>query len=226
MSEVRCELAMAALVRFIETGEAMPDRYREHLRECERCRAMLGEATAFEQDLELEDATADDRGTLNAEAAAKESMRLQRERRAKHFVVIAFATLIFGMLLILPMFDEDTNAQEALLAGSTGIAIAILFASPFIALMTFAREQRGSKLYKRLGTGRQLSGVCLGLAERTGWPVMLIRLIFLALIFVKGAGIVLYLAFDLAMPMHPADRGNLLRFRIARKFRRPTAERL
>jgi phage shock protein PspC (stress-responsive transcriptional regulator) len=224
MTEVRCDVAMAALVRFIETGEAMPEHHREHLRECERCREMLGETTAFERDLETDDAPFEDDGALIAEAAAKESVRLQRERRAKHFVVIAFATLIFGMLLILPMFDEDTNAQEALLAGSTGIAIAILFASPFLALMTFARERRGAKLYKRLGKGRQLSGVCLGLAERTGWPVTLIRMIFLALIFVKGAGIVLYLAFDLAMPMHPADRGNLLRFRIARKFRRRNAE--
>ena len=65
----------------------------------------------------------------------------------------------------------------------------------------------------------QLSGVCMGLAERTGWPVTTFRVIFLALFFAKGFGMILYVLFDLAMPVHPADRQYLLRFRVARAWR-------
>ena len=70
--------------------------------------------------------------------------------------------------------------------------------------------------YKRLRAGRQISGVCAGIAEKSGVPVALIRLAFLALLFAKLFGILLYLVLDMLMEVHPDDRASLLRFRIRR----------
>jgi phage shock protein PspC (stress-responsive transcriptional regulator) len=58
--------------------------------------------------------------------------------------------------------------------------------------------------------------VCAGIAEKTRVPVALIRLAFLALLFAKLFGIVLYLVLDMLMEVHTDDRASLLRFRIRR----------
>ena len=73
--------------------------------------------------------------------------------------------------------------------------------------------------YKRLRHGRQLSGVCLGIAEETGLPVWVVRLVFVLLAFGKMFGVALYLILDLLMEIHPDDRRLLLRFRIRRWWR-------
>lgn len=70
--------------------------------------------------------------------------------------------------------------------------------------------------YKRLRNGRQLSGVCAGIAEATRVPVSIIRLTFIALVLAKHSGFVLYIMLDLLMEVHPDDRSSLLRFRIRR----------
>lgn len=73
--------------------------------------------------------------------------------------------------------------------------------------------------YKRLFGRRQVSGVCLGLAEATGWSVALIRTLFVGAIFLKLHGVLLYLVFDALMEVHPDERARLLRFRIRRWWR-------
>jgi len=75
-------------------------------------------------------------------------------------------------------------------------------------------------LYKRLRPGYQLSGVCLGLADKTGIPVGILRLVFFVLALANGVGIWIYVVLDLLMPVHPEDRRHLLRFRALRWWRR------
>jgi phage shock protein PspC (stress-responsive transcriptional regulator) len=75
-------------------------------------------------------------------------------------------------------------------------------------------------LYKRLRPGYQLSGVCLGLADKTDLPVGILRLVFFVLALANGVGIWIYVVLDLLMPVHPEDRRHLLRFRVLRWWRR------
>jgi phage shock protein PspC (stress-responsive transcriptional regulator) len=55
------------------------------------------------------------------------------------------------------------------------------------------------KLYKQ-PIGAKLSGVCSGLAEYFGADVVLVRIIFLVLALVGGAGLIAYLILELLMP--------------------------
>lgn len=80
--------------------------------------------------------------------------------------------------------------------------------------------------YKRLRKGRMLSGVCLGIAERTSVPVGIIRLVFLVLVFARLSGVLLYVVLDLLMRVHPDDRATLLRFRLRRWWNNATARAL
>ena len=54
---------------------------------------------------------------------------------------------------------------------------------------------------KRVPQGRWLGGVCTGLAAHLGWPVPVVRLIFLGLALANGIGIILYLAFWAVLPI-------------------------
>jgi phage shock protein PspC (stress-responsive transcriptional regulator) len=90
--------------------------------------------------------------------------------------------------------------------------------TPFLLILLLARAARTAekRWYKRLKPGRQLSGVCLGLAERFGWNVTIVRLVFLVALFFDGLGLWVYLVLELAMPVHPDDRQYMLRFRLRR----------
>jgi phage shock protein PspC (stress-responsive transcriptional regulator) len=80
--------------------------------------------------------------------------------------------------------------------------------------------------YKRLRKGYMLSGICLGIAERTKVPVGVIRLAFLVLAFAKMSGVLLYVVLDLLMQVHPDDRATLLRFRLRRWWSGRVARRV
>jgi phage shock protein PspC (stress-responsive transcriptional regulator) len=72
--------------------------------------------------------------------------------------------------------------------------------------------------------GRQLQGVCAGLAEHYGLSVWSVRLGFLALAVVgTWQAYALYLFLGLAMPWGEGERRDWLRFRIARWFGRTFA---
>lgn len=212
---MNCTDAMAALLSMIERGGSLPDDVREHLKQCGHCSALLASAKQLQTSL-AEEAKPE---AADVEAAAKRAAEeLRREQQwtwTKRIIAGAFAAVVFGFLLLIPFLDKDLDRNMALLVGLTGFAIALLFSVPLLALMRTARTQH---LYKRLGPGRQLSGVCLGLAEATHWPVTVFRVLFVALIFVKGLGFLLYLLFILAMPVHPDDRQYLLRFKLRRMF--------
>ena len=85
------------------------------------------------------------------------------------------------------------------------------------------RNRDGKQLYKRLGPGRMLGGVALGLAEATKLNVSVIRLLFFALFFFDGVGLIIYVLLVVFMPVHPDDRQHLLRFKLRRWMRRSSA---
>ncbi len=69
--------------------------------------------------------------------------------------------------------------------------------------------------------GRQLQGVCTGLAAHYGYRVESVRLGFAVLAcLAPGYALGLYLVLGLALPWAEGAREGWLRFRVARWFRR------
>jgi phage shock protein PspC (stress-responsive transcriptional regulator) len=57
-----------------------------------------------------------------------------------------------------------------------------------------------SRTLTRPRDGRIIAGVCAGLADRFGWSVFLVRLLFLVSIILPGSQVVVYLILWLMMP--------------------------
>jgi phage shock protein PspC (stress-responsive transcriptional regulator) len=59
----------------------------------------------------------------------------------------------------------------------------------------------------RARVGRQIAGVCLGLAKTNGWDVTVVRVVaVLGLIFTSGLAGVAYLAAWIGIPEDPAEQ--------------------
>lgn len=206
---MNCNEAVDALIASIETG-SLTDEQREHLRTCARCREMLDSAKQFETMLdderprepELEPAVVED--VVRREYAKSVVWKL---------VIGVFVVALAGAFLVWRSGFGGFGAPELVVVG----VLAILpFVIVYAVIRGIARRHDGKHLYKRLKPGRQLSGVCLGIAEATGVSVTLIRLVFFVLFFTNGIGFWLYILLDLAMPVHPADREYLWRFKAKR----------
>ncbi|HKR66098.1 MAG TPA: hypothetical protein VJZ00_20370, partial [Thermoanaerobaculia bacterium] len=157
---------MAALVASMESGTPMTAEQREHIRTCERCRTLLDSAKEFQTLLAgngIELPPIDP--TLSA---AEEVVRTTRLRRVVGIVVgVAIVMAVATALLMVPL-DAQLGRMEALFILGAGIAIATFVAIPVLVLLAIVRNaNRGPRprLYKRLKSGRALSGVCLGIAE-------------------------------------------------------------
>jgi len=213
-----CKEAMAAVVAVVQTGGPIPDEQREHLKNCVRCRDLLESAEEFQStmaDPPLREPHVDDR-RLTHEVRA---MRLRDVlRRAATAAVIALVISIG--LGVLVWKEGDTAARELAIVTAVIVLLSVIPVLIFYGLLAALRDRHGNRTCKRLKPGRQLSGVCLGLSEATGISVVVFRLAFLALLFVKGAGLWLYIVLDLAMPVHPGDRQYLLRFKLRRALQR------
>lgn len=61
------------------------------------------------------------------------------------------------------------------------------------------KEKQYTKIY-RIWKGRMIAGVCSGLADYLKWDVSIIRLLFIAMSFGAGVGIILYLLFWFLFP--------------------------
>ncbi len=61
-------------------------------------------------------------------------------------------------------------------------------------------ESNSKKIY-RDDDNRMLGGVCAGIANYFGWEVTWVRLAFLAMLFVLGTGVMLYLALWIILPL-------------------------
>lgn len=153
----------------------------------------------------------------DAVAAAEAEVRRRQLRRAFGAALGVSAIAIAGVLLML------LGSRSGFWIYVTGMAGLVIASLTVLVLLTVyvLRDSRRREIYKRLGPGRLLHGVCLGIAEKTKIDVTIIRMLFLALLLIGGgSGIALYIALDVAMPVHPDDRHHLLRFRVRRWWRR------
>lgn len=214
---MNCNDAMAALVASLENATTVDEETREHLRTCEQCGAMLRSAKEVLRVIpgEAEGSPAID----DAVAAAEREVARKRFWRGVR-ILLGVTALLAGCLMIFFVRVGKVPATDALFFAAAGFGIAVLMATPVL-LVFWLVHGATKRLYKRLGRGRMLSGVCLGLAEATKIDVRVLRIIFVALfVFAHGAGLWLYLLLDLAMPVHPDDRQHLLRFKMRRWWNR------
>ncbi|HYC58817.1 MAG TPA: PspC domain-containing protein [Thermoanaerobaculia bacterium] len=219
---MNCKEAVAALVASLESGQDMTEQQRGHIRTCARCRELLDSAKQFESLLEGNGIQTPPLDPIVS--TAEDEVRRRRERRA---IAVAIGILLIlgaaAAWMLIAAGEAPPGEAFAVVGGALGIALLLL--TPIFIIFFVVRRSVGGKarLYKRLGKGRQLSGVCLGLAEATKINVTAIRVAFLLLMFVEGAGCWLYLILDLAMPVHPEDRQYLWRFRVRRWMQRRLA---
>lgn len=215
---MNCNEAVAALIASLENGTPMTDAQREHIRLCGRCRELLDSAKQFQTLLGgngIE--TPPVEATL---AATEEEVRRRRRWRTLKICAVLAAVFVLGMAALFAAIGE--MLPQALIFVSAGIAAAAMITLPLAVLLLLVRGGE-RRICRRLGPGRVLSGVSLGLAEATRVDVRLIRLAFVALFLADGVGVVLYILLALAMPVHPDDRQYLLRFRMRRWFGRSHA---
>jgi len=213
-----CKEAMAAVVNVVQTGGAIPDDQREHLRTCARCRELLESANQFDAAIHDEHVPepAIDETRI---AGAVRGVHLREMLRRSGVAALVAVIVVGGVGFYINRIDElplMTFAATIVVAALLSMVPVILF----YLLLAALRDRSGNRICKRLKPGRALSGVCLGLSEATGIPVNVYRLAFVALAFIKGAGILLYIVLDLAMPVHPDDRQYLLRFKLRRMMQR------
>jgi phage shock protein C len=216
---MNCNEAVAALVASLESGAPMTAEQREHIHTCARCRELLDSAKQFQA---LLDGNGIQKPPVDSAATAAEQEVRRAKVRRTLLVAFAVAALAWLGLSLLLIRAGGLAPAEAFLVAGMGISVASLVAIPFLLLFILARaaHKPENRLYKRLGPGRMLSGVCLGLSKRFGWNVTVLRLAFIAGIFFDGVGFWVYLVLALAMPVHPDDRQYLLRFRLRRWWAR------
>jgi phage shock protein PspC (stress-responsive transcriptional regulator) len=151
-------------------------------------------------------------------AAVKAGRAVQRGfRRWRAALILAVGMSGVGVARLLGAAGSESGAGSWAGALLGWLLLGLSMAAAGLALQ---RVPSRFALYKRLRPGYQLSGVCLGLADKTGVPVDALRLLFFVLAFANGVGIWIYVVLDLLMPVHPEDRRHLLRFRVLRWWRR------
>lgn len=210
---MNCNDAMAALAASLENGTTLTDEQREHIRTCERCRVMLHSA---KEALRAEPVEVPIDGAV---AAAEDEVR---RRRFWHGVRVYFGVLLVAYTAAVSLlWWSEMRLFEALVFAGIGAGLAILVTGPLLLLIWLIRGAGGRhRLYRRLGPGRMIAGVCRGLAEAWKTDVLMLRIVFVLLFVFNGAGFWLYILCILVMPVHPDDRQHLLRFRIRRWWRR------
>jgi phage shock protein PspC (stress-responsive transcriptional regulator) len=62
---------------------------------------------------------------------------------------------------------------------------------------------KSSTTLSRPRTGRMIAGVCAGIADRYGWKVGTVRLLFVLSCLLPGPQFVIYLILWLALPQRP-----------------------
>jgi len=211
---MNCNDAMAALVASLENATTVDDETREHLRTCEQCGAMLRSAKEVLRVIpsEVEGSPAIDA----AVAAAEREVARKRFWRGVRILGGALLSLAaIAAILLVRAVPVSTAAAFV----SAGVVLALLVSTPLLVLMWFVRGP-AKRVYKRLGPGRAIGGVCLGLAEASKLDLTLLRVIFGILLLFDGAGFWIYLLLYLAMPVHPDDRRYLLGFKVRRWWMR------
>jgi phage shock protein PspC (stress-responsive transcriptional regulator) len=196
-----------------EGGDVSADD-RQHVATCPECNRVLAAAGQLENELAADipvDGTEEQltRVTREAEAALR-----ARWRRVVFIMLGALAVLIPWLTVPRQTFLQVIGALVGL--GAVGSLI----------VDGFNARPGSVKLYKRLKR-QWFFGVCRGLSEAAGFPVWVIRIFFIALLFGGKPGwmigVSLYLLLDASLQVHPEDRGLLLRFRLKRWLARTSA---
>jgi len=203
-----CSSTISALLGHLENGTPLTPGVEDELRACNSCSDLVRRAQRLGSLLDNAEPVADAR----IDTLAVESEVTRRHRRRLYWS--AFAVLVASVALGLFVATRGQLHHPVAVA----VIVAVFFGGPVLLVIASIRSMSPGKIYKRL-EGRQVSGVCRGLAEAWGAPVWVIRMAFVALLFGKGIGLLLYLVLDVVLPIHPADRAGLLRFRIARWWR-------
>lgn len=217
---MNCNDAVAALVSSMESGGTLSEEQREHIRSCDRCRELLDSAKQF-QSLLAGNGIQEPKADATIAAAEEEVFRKRYWSALKTIAGIFLLFVVVTATGVIRLGHADPG-RIILIAAAVYVVWVVIIALVLLLFSYMLRSTRAGKprLYKRLGAGRMLSGVCLGIAEVTNLDVRLLRLLFVVLLFFEGVGFWLYLLLDLAMPVHPDDRQHLLRFRMRRWWQR------
>ncbi len=213
MTTASCSRTAGQLTRYLTEGGELPAETIEHVRHCGACGETLQRAQSLG---ELLDRTDDELPTpaLNVAlppAVTGEVFAAVRRRRLLR-ATLAISIVVIGLMTWYLTVDA-MHVRDRYLVWS---GLMILFTGPLVlAAMTAGLDAGPSRFYKRL-RGRQLSGICQGLSEVYRIPVWILRMAFVGLCFFRGSGLILYLLLDVLLPIHPDDREQMLRFRIAR----------
>lgn len=204
-----CEAARGALRALLLEGREPEARILDHWRQCQDCRA-LGEQV-------LRDIPVLDPLPL----PVPQAQILQEVRRQARNALVGRGFIALGLTLgLLGLWALLSWESFRRISPLDAMLLFLLFALPLLLVYGLAQWPRRQKLYKRLRKGRILSGVCLGLAERTQTPAWLWRAGLLLLFFLHPGVSGIYALMAVAMPIHPEDRAGLFRFKVARLYHR------
>lgn len=220
---MNCNEAVAALVASLESGSPMTEAQRTHVLTCDRCRELLDSAKEFQNALGGNGIAVPP--VEPALAAAEEETRRRRFHRSVK-VLVALGAMLALIFLFVPV-TAGLAFGERFVVLVIAFAISAGFALPLIAVFLLTRgSATRPPWYRRLGPGHVLSGIALGVSERIDVNVNIVRLVFVALIFMGGGiGVWLYALLWVAMPVHPEDRQYMLRFRLRRWWAKRTQRR-
>ena len=227
---MNCNDAIAALVSSLENGTPATAEQREHIRNCPRCRPLLDSARQMVEDRQscLSDEGQAGSPVLHIEeavAAAEGELHRVRARRTVRALIGIGISVVFAVMVAIYVQYTPWDFQSTLWIIGMAALISAGFFVPLLGVIYLFRATARRRMFKRLKPGRMLLGVCLGISEAMGYNVTTVRIFFVLLMLFGGAlGFWAYLAFHMAMPVHPDDRRYLLRFRLRRWLARRTSD--
>ncbi len=122
------------------------------------------------------------------------------------------------------MSSTDSSRVQAVTAAAPGDALDEdkALTGPLDAQQPEADPGNGRRRATRVPEGAMLGGVCTGLARHLGWPVIVIRVGFVALVVTQFIGVLAYGALWLLMPPEPATKAPGLESASRAGMRAPT----
>lgn len=206
---IDCSAAQESLRALLQEGVEPGAEALEHWRSCPACRALAQFAA---EGLPPVEASAPVAPTPELKAQVRN--QIWRLALGRTLFALGMTVALLGLWAALSW----NSFWDLGLPGAVGIFGVLLL--PLLLVLPLGLWPRRHRLYKRLCRGRELSGVCLGLAERTGTPVWLWRAGFAVLFLLQPWVLGIYALLAVAMPVHPEDRAGLFRFKVARLYHR------
>ena len=150
-------------------------------------------------------------------AAAEGELHRVRARRTIRVLIGIGISVVFAAVVAIYVQYTPWDLRSTLWIVGMAALISAGFFIPLLGVIYLFRATARRRMFKRLKPGRMIFGVCFGIAEALGYNVVTVRAFFVLLLaFSTGLGFWGYMAFHMAMPVHPDDRRYLLRFRLRR----------